>query len=243
MSDFNSILNQFGLQEEAIPVSEPLKNTGGSYYEHKAGNYTALIGRLEASYKDREGKKCAADVAGATVSHFNLKLFIVSDPDGQLIQKGYTYPENLEIGRMTYNVFVTLDAGKQWQNVGLFKNLCFDGFPASAIIQGEKGDESIFLKNFQLFLGAPIGFTIEAGTKEGSRFIKKDSIQMMDKAITKEKILGRKQVIEKLYADYDAKIAKLRAERAAKKNEKSENPIVKTEDPSDFAGDYDFGNI
>lgn len=236
--DFNSLLQQYGIKKDEA-LGEPLANQGSSYYEHLIGDYKAMIGKTEVIYLDKDKKKCDASKPGAVKAYANLKFLLVADPERQLLQRDYTYNDTEEFGRLFYNQYINFDPTRQWQNIALFKNFVLDGNPESAIIQGEKGSELVHLSLLPLYVGAPVSFTLEAGTKEGSRYIKKDSLVLLDSSLVKEKIVGRGQIVEKIYAALDARLKKIQAERAKKTGSPNENaPVSEAESADSFIPDF-----
>jgi hypothetical protein len=238
-SDFNSTLTQYGI---AIPDENlSLKNEGGGYYEYLPGDYVGLIGRFNLSYVNKEKKKCEKGEAGATLSHANLHVLVVKDPEKSIFDTSFQVPKNdktIPYGRMVYNIYIPLISDRQWQNVNLFKDFTFNGKPELSVISGDKGSESVNLALLSLFVGIPVQFTLEAGTKQGSRFIKKDSFLLKDHQFpTKDLFDRRGKLIDSVFAQLAAILEE------AKKKRDSESagekvPLSDAANPEDYMGDY-----
>lgn len=242
MSDVKNLAAQFGVELPDTGVPEKIKNEGGGgFYEHKVGKYQALIGDFKVQFVNKEGEKCERGTPGSKPAYGMLRFLIIRDPDGQIFGSSFKIPENVPYGRMVYNQYIPLEAGSQWQNVGLFSDFTVNDNPQLNIIQGEKNNEDVYLNNLVLFYGAPVQFELEQGKK--SRYIARNSLVLLDHTLTKELIQKRKVLMDSILSKVDQVAEKERAERESKKKENKTDEgrsaaVSDAEDPDDFLGDF-----
>jgi len=245
MSEFHELENQFGLDsQEPILGGEPIKNEGFSFYEHIPGAYTGLVGDLHANYVNKDKKKCQKDDPGAQLSSVYVRFLILQDPELKLINEQYKFISDVnDVGRFFYNQFLTLDPKRQWQNVQILNDFTCNENQAMNVIKGDKGSEDIYLNNIRFFKGVPITFEIETSEK-GSRYIKKDSLKVLDHSLTPQKYKQREILVNSLNQQIEEVIEENRKKREANKPQAGDNPNStesEAQNPNDFLRDFTGG--
>ncbi len=238
MSDSTNILSSLGLE---VDDSLTVENKSMSMHEHKPGDYLAFIGNFEKRYYDVEKKRCEADTPGARLTSMQGKFIIIKDPDGQIMDASYQIKDDIEYGRYSYNIYVTLDADKQWQNVNIFQDFTIDGTDSAAVVQGEAKSEVVHLNNLAIYVGIPVTFTLESYTSKAGKesiIIKKGSVELRDHTINKETYAKRKALVDSLTAQLKARADKMKAERAAEKAQAGDTSASTADTEGSFMGEF-----
>jgi len=216
MSTFEELQGAHG--EDLSGIATVHNESSGGFYSHLPGEYSGIVSKLTVTYKDIEGKKCEKNIPGAKPAFAGLKLIIVKDPEKQLIDNSLNIDFKEDFGRLNYNIYLSLDPEKQWQNVRLLKDFVCNNLPEADIIQGKKNDEDVHIANLPLYYGTPVKWEIIAGKKNAdSRYIQ--NIELLDhQTLTKDLITKRKAVADSINAKLDEHLEKLKEERKAKKD-------------------------
>lgn len=230
------------MMEIDVPQSdledEGIKNTGFTFYQHKPGNYVALLGMLgDAIYvKEVDGKKkkFAEPEAGAIKSYSMLPMMIIEDPEGKLVDETFTPLPDITYGRIIWQQYCSLLGDKQFGNKRLFASLRYDNLPQLDIVQGSNNDYNLkleLLKHF--YYGAPVTFTLDKATASKGVWIVEDTLTLRNPVLTKEALAKRKLVAGTLWEKIQAIKEAEEAERKAKKTDiGAESMIPKEDTPS-----------
>jgi hypothetical protein len=213
MSDFNDLMNEHG--EELSPELQEKLTTDvvAMFYTHEVGEYKALFSELRFHYKDADKKKCEPDKPGAKLTGASARFILLADPKDRLILDGLKIDDSKDLGRLTYNHYISLKEEDQWKHAKTFADFIINEMPEAGIVQ--EGGKKLLLQNLQLFVGIPVTFEIVAGKKETSRF--SNNFLLQDHAtLTREKIEKRKGIIKGLEEQLKVYSDRLAAERLAK---------------------------
>ena len=232
MGDISALMQDAGVEDLGIG-NEGIQNTGFSYYEHLVGEgYQAIVGKLIVTHIDRDGKKAEKKIEGVTkIGSVRAELMIIKDPEMQLVNEKMEFPADIPYGRLIFNQFVSLEGDKQWANVRAFIDFTVNGQPEAAVIQGKKNEEQVFVNNIQLYYGCPCSFTVEAGKKEGQRFIKSGSLKLSDHTtLTQDLLKKRKGIADSLKAKLSLYLDTQKEKNKASKKEEDPTPSAPVQD-------------
>lgn len=253
MSNFAELAKMRGEEVESLG---PIKNEGYKRHVFKPGFYQGLVSTFSITYKDREGKKCEKDTPGATPAFAGLRLIIVKDTDGVLIDNNLNFDKNVKdiYSKMNYFVYLSLDPKQQWVNVKLLKDFTTNNIPEASVIQGKDGEEDIYMSNITLYYGCPVSWDIIEGKKEDVRYIQ--NLTLIDhQTLTPDLIKQRKAVVDSINAKMDIFLKELKAQREKEKKDKAaESPASDADtildgiptpngaqSPNDVDGGSEFG--
>ena len=219
---------------------EGIKNTGFSFYQHKPGNYVALIGMLgnPTWVKEVEGKKkkFTEPEAGAIKSYCMLPFMIIEDPEGKLVDDTFTPKEGITYGQLVWQQYCSLLGDKQFGNKRLFQHLRYDNLPQLDIVQGGDNDYNIkleILKHF--YYGAPVTFTLDKAGKAKGVWIVEDTLNLRNTVLTKDAIAKRKMVAGTLWEKIQAIKEAEEAERKARKGDADAESMAPSQDDTKSA--------
>jgi len=147
------------------------------YYRHEAGHYKSYFGKLIPKYKNLEGIKCSSTDANAQLSHFTVRLWIISKDDNPVLpltDKGFDKSNIKDVASIYFPLVIPCNPKEQWKNVKLFDGSFIKGIEESKIIKVNpmKPTEKIINFNaFPLYFGMPCIFTIQLGQQKNSPFV------------------------------------------------------------------------
>ena len=211
------------------------------YYNHPPGIYHGFIGRLTAKFKDMEGKKCGADVAGAKISHFILTLWITDylgtagkperRPNITVVDDKAIIPSGInQVAELYFGLMISYEAKDQWKVHKQFQEFAIPGHDGLRIIKVDPSKPGTKVTNFQAFpfyYGMPVEFTLDSGKKTGSTYLSEIKLLKSDKLPN--------AVVAGLEEDFNAILERERAAR--KQNQDGQVAPPPSVDVGDILGD------
>jgi len=197
-----------------------------AFYQHAAGNYVGFIGRLNAKYKDANGKRCNADTPGATFSHYMLPIWLtqfLGTPDAptkedilKLVDDNILIP-NRATRELYFNIYIPNDPKRLWTLKIMFGKWQFPEHPQYNIIVPNPSNPAanmVNFKGFPAYYGLPVNFniTFKADSEKKTRYIDSHIIVIDYTARLK------KEILEKFENDINLKV---KAEMDARNNNNS----------------------
>lgn len=227
MGNFNDLLGEHAGE---IPAELADKLTtdvvgGGGYYVHTVGDYKALFSGLRLHYKDAEQKKCDKDKPGAKLTGASARFLVIKDPELQLVDSKLAVDTTQDLGRLTYNHYLSLKEDDQWKHARALADFTINDMPEANIVQDN--GKKLLLQNLQLFVGIGVTFKIIEGKKEGSRYAS-DFVLADHSVLTKEKIASRSKVVDAIEKQLTEYAERLEKERAEKKANSTSSPSEET---------------
>jgi hypothetical protein len=222
MGDFNELL---GNSAEQMPaeIQDQLNQeviNSFSFYVNEEGEHKALISGLRLHYKNDDKKKCLKDDPGAKLSGASLRLIVVKDPSKQLLGKDLLINGEEDLGRLTFNQYISLKEEDQWKHVRTFADFTINNMPEAGIVQ--EAGKKVAINNIPLFVGIPVIFQIVAGKKEDSRYA--ENFMLQDHTtLTKELVTKRQDMIEAIEAQLSIRQEAEKVKRDAEKAERKAN--------------------
>lgn len=233
MSDYQNILNQYGLDSEEVENIE-ISATDTSYQFQVGDDYVFIIGNVHYYYKNADDKKCKKNDPGAKLAFAMLDFLTISKGKDVFVDDHLQFNKDLPPTAFKFGVFLPLEADKQYQNKRTFESFYIDEKPELAIVKEDGRDYTINFSFLPLYRGCPVKASVKKGDKEKSRPYL-TNIEITDHTIDKTKLANRKIVVDKLYEQLNT------LWDAVKKNKKADNEEIVTEadiNPDDILNQY-----
>jgi len=171
-------MEQNKLPYELPGVPEKIEAKTFDYYQHKVGEYDAVIGMIEARYKDPEGKRCEAMEPGAELSHLTMYMLIkrfYGTPNKpvkeEILSDLLVIPKDessetgkVQAGSLYFPFYLSIKKRDQWKNIRLFQDFIIGEDNNTRIIQvnpAQPSSKYVCIKNFPLYYGCPIKLSVE----------------------------------------------------------------------------------
>ena len=206
MSNLDDFYSTLGYELPSNIVDAVAGEASFQFYKHKAGFYKGFVGKLVPRYKDMEGKKCESTIPGATLSHFNLTLWLVKylgtadrPEEVQILNPDLTIPEG-DLRKFYVSHVISILPKDQWRNHRTFDTFMIPNHENSKIVQPNPADPSTkvtLFKNFPFYYGLPVNLTIEESTKRAdSTFVTSVTITDYSKRVPKDLMQSLEQQYE-----------------------------------------------
>lgn len=229
-----------------IPQNIPKTTEGASfqYYQHPRGINDGFIGKLNAKYKDANGKACTQDAVGAQFSHFSLPLWIQihrgtsSAPmERMLIKPNLELVDDVPVSELYFPLWLPVTKPSNWDDKmwgtrvwsiqNMFAKLKVKEMPQYDVVKEINGGLKKITDYEALakWYGIPVRFYIDykEDSQKQTRYITELNFINLDRL--------PKDALTAFEARIDAKVDSERREREAKKDSyTADTPDVNTND-------------
>jgi len=195
-----------------------------NFFQYEEGQYTAIVGRLIAKYKDADGEKCERSKPGAKMAFIMQEMFIMKSPYGDPLNDDATLNKDLPAGACRYQKYVSIKPDQQWGNVLFYKDFKIDGQPTLDVVTKEGNDEFV---NYAIigryYLGARVTFKMTMSKKKS---LFPEEVELVTHALNNASLKENKALADIIISNVEARIQEEKDAREAAKENESSTPVA-----------------